>query len=151
MIEVEFSGTVKAVNTNRSETVDGNTAVCNVVTKKHVRTKLVFEDGYVNLEAFSPSRAPDVFKEGFVDNFGIVDHPDMPDNSRDTDWFIGDHDISMNGSVIDWIRQAKTWTSERPSESLGSALRTFREWDETDDRPIEEAIKQVEERSHHDH
>ena len=89
-----------------------------------------FPSGHVNLEAYCPSRAPDVVAENV--------QYDLPENIEvDTRTL----ETTIHASVDGWIRQARRWISERPNTTAIEALEMFSGYDET--RGVESALRKA--------
>ena len=91
-----------------------------------------FPGGHVNLEAYCPSRAPDVVAENV--QYELPEHIEVHTNTLET---------TVHASTDGWIRQARRWVSERPNTSTIEALEMFGRWDEC--RGVDGALRKARE------
>lgn len=112
---------------------DGRDRSKKVVKSAHdidVHVEYEFPHGHVNLEAYCPSRAPDVVAENV--------QYDLPENIEvDTRTL----EAVVSTSADGWIRQARRWISERPNTSAIEALEMFAGWDEC--RGVDGALRKA--------
>lgn len=108
---------------DRERKRDGRERTKKVVKTAHdidVHIEHEFPVGHVNLEAYFPSRCPDVVAENV--------QYDLPENIEvDTRTL----ETVIHASAEGWIQQARRWITERPNTSAIEALEMFGGYDET--------------------
>ena len=104
--------------------------VVKTATDIDVHIEHEFPGGHVNLEAYCPSRAPDVVAEN-------VQH-DLPEN---IEVHTNTLETVVHASTDGWIRQARRWVSERPNTTAIEALEMFGGWDEC--RGVDGALRKA--------
>ena len=109
---------------------DQTKKVVKTATDVDVHIEHEFPSGHVNLEAYCPSRAPDVVAENV--------QYDLPEN---IEVHVRTLETTVHGSADEWIRQARRWISERPNTSAIEALEMFAGYDET--RGVERALRKA--------
>ena len=118
---------------DRERKRDGRDRTQKVVKTAHdidVHIEHEFPGGHVNLEAYCPSRCPDVVAENV--------QYDLPENIEvDTRTL----ETTIHASADGWIRQARRWITERPDTSAIEALEMFGGYDET--RGVEGALRKA--------
>ena len=118
---------------DRENRRDGRDRTKKVVKTAHdidVHVEYEFPHGHVNLEAFCPSRAPDVVAENV--------QYDLPENIEvDTRTL----ETVVSTSADGWIQQARRWVSERPDTTAIEALEMFAGYDET--RGVRRALQKA--------
>ena len=118
---------------DRERKRDGRDRAKKVVKTAHdidVHIEHEFPGGHVNLEAYCPSRAPDVVAENV--QYELPEHIEVHTNTLET---------TVHASADGWIRQARRWISERPNTSAIDALEMFNGYDET--RGVEGALRKA--------
>lgn len=106
--------------------------------QKEFTYEKILHEGHPNIDAFA------------VDTYGlttdrVVSAVDLPDMGADT-VEIDDRTVSIKirGTADGWIDTAEAYASERPETTVKEALETFKNWTETEDRDLQQAIDRLE-------
>lgn len=126
MVEINVRGPVeKRTRTDSGKYQDGSDTEyrsVQLVERAEVDICIEFPDGHVNLEGYSPARMGMGLEETSLyryvpEGWAIVDQDD---------W-----DVSIDGTMREWVIQARRYIQERPDMSVEDALRAFEAWEET--------------------
>lgn len=124
---VEFEATIEVTQwreIDRTNKMDGSDKIKGNVTLEENRTVHIdeeFPEGHVNLEAWMPSRSPDVFHDKMYNRMNMLFEGEVE---------VVVEDVSINGNVEEWITQVDRYISERPEMDFSDGIFYFMDCEE---------------------